>query len=124
MPDGLVLDPDTLEHFWLPINSLRAGVGGWHEASNTCVSVIFMFDGFDDAMAEHCMFEPMSLKPYVVVTPNSGPPCTQWDYGGNVEVLAATGCEQMVSDEPKFDIDMVIEVDGPLLNGQILVKSP
>ncbi len=124
-PDGLVLDPDTLEVFWLPINSIRAGVGGWDEATNTCVTVIFFFGGVDDVLAEHCMFDPMGFIPYVVITPNSGPPCDQWEYGGNVEVVSAAGCQQVTNEEPlTMDIDMTLQVSGDLFTGQITVKSP
>lgn len=120
--DGVVLDPDTLNFFWLPINSLRAGVGGFDEATNTCVTVIFTFDGFQDAMSEHCAFDPMLGFPYVVVTPDAAPPCDQWDYAGNAEVESAMGCEQVVGDNPlKIDIDMTLAVSGL---GMVTVKSP
>lgn len=123
--DGLVLDPDTLNFFWLPINSIRAAVGGFDEASNTCVSVIFFFDGFQDAMAEHCMWDPMNFTPYVVITPDAAPPCDQWDYAGNVEVVSAVGCQQVIQDEPPvMNIDMVLEVEGAPFTGKITVKSP
>ncbi len=123
--DGLVLDPDTLNFFWLPINSLRAAVGGFDEATNTCVSVIFFFDGFQDAMAEHCMWDPMNFTPYVVITPDAAPPCDQWDYAGNVEVISAVGCQQVIQDDPPvMNIDMVLEVEGAPFTGKITVKSP
>jgi len=123
--DGLVLDPDTLHFFWLPINSLRAAVGGFDAQTNTCVSVIFFFDGFQDAMDEHCVWDPMNLSPYVVITPDAAPPCDQWDYAGNVEVLSATGCQQVIQDEPPVqNIDMVLDVAGVPFTGKITVKSP
>src|SRR5262245_57005920 len=35
---GIVLDPNTLEFFELPIGSLRYAVAGQDQASNTCVT--------------------------------------------------------------------------------------
>lgn len=122
---GLVLEPETLEDFWLPINSIRAGVGGFDAATQTCVSVIFFFDSHPDALAQHCSFDPMGLFPYVIVTPDSAPPCQQWDYGGNVTVTAAAGCMQVISEDPiDIAIDMTVEVsDGPF-PGTITIQSP
>lgn len=122
---GLVLDPSTLEDFWLPINSIRAGVGGFDPVTKSCVSVIFFFDSHPDSLAQHCSFAPMELFPYVVVTPDSAPPCQQWDYGGNVTVTAASGCMQVMSEDPiDIAIDMTIEVQGGPFPGTITVQSP
>jgi hypothetical protein len=121
-PDGLVLDPGSLELFWLPINSLRAAVGGFDAATNTCVTVMFMFG---DTTVEHCEFQPDGLFPYVLITPDSAPPCVQWDYGPNVAIEAVSGCMQVTSEEPlDISIDMTLEVGGGPFSGKITVKSP
>lgn len=121
-PDGLVLDPATLEFFWLPIDSLRAAVGGFDAATNTCVTVMFMLG---DTSVEHCEFLPDGLFPYVLITPDSAPPCTQWDYVPNVEIQTVAGCMQVTSQDPlDITLDMTLEVSGGPFSGKITVKSP
>jgi hypothetical protein len=121
--DGLVLDPETLEFFWLPINSIRAGVGGFDPVANTCVSIIFHFTS-QDTLDEHCAFDPMNQFPYVVVTPDSQPPCMDWDYAGEVTVDSAVGCMQVTSENPlDMNIDIVLEVSGVPFTGTISVSN-
>jgi hypothetical protein len=122
-PDGLVLDPETLVVFELPIGSIRYGVGGFDPAQQTCVTIIFSNPGEQ----QHCDdFEvgDSSGFPYVYITPGAISSCTDWDYAGNVQLDAATGCMQLVEPSPAMiTIDMQLTVSGPAFTGTISVAS-
>jgi hypothetical protein len=116
----VVLDPQTLEFFDLPIGSVRSAVGGHHPASNTCVSLIW----FAGAGQQVCAGGTPDTWPYVVVTPDAQPPCTQWDYGGNVMVDAASGCVQFSDTFPlSATIEMSVTISGGSLTGTVLVDN-
>ncbi len=121
--DGLVLDPSTLVIFELPIGSIRYAVAGHDPGHNTCVSIIFMYPG----MEEHCDDFDVGeggMFPYVVITPDAGPPCMDWDYAGNVTVDAASGCMQVTSEFPlAITIDMNLSVSGDIFSGTIAVAN-
>jgi hypothetical protein len=121
--DALVLDPRTLVFFDLPIGSIRYAVGGFDPDAQTCVSIIF----FDPGEQQHCddfQTGDNSGFPYVFIVPNSAPPCMEWDYAGNVQLDAASGCMQLTNPFPaEIAIDMELSVSGAPFTGTISVAS-
>lgn len=122
-PGGLVLDPETLVFFDLPINSIRYAVGGFDPDQQTCVSIIF----FDPGAEQHCddfQTGDMFGFPYVFIVPAAAPPCMEWDYAGNVVLDAAAGCMQLTNPFPaEMTIDMQLSVSGAPFTGTISVAS-
>jgi hypothetical protein len=117
----LVLDPDTLEFFELPIGSVRYAVAGQDMDSDTCVTLVWW--GSEDPI---CAQPDMQGWPYVVITPNVQAPCTQWDYGGNVTLADAQGCANFTYG-PDFsftaEIDVSLEVSGDVFTGTIIASN-
>jgi hypothetical protein len=121
--DGLVLDPDTLVVFELPINSLRYAVSGFDADHATCVSIIFTYPGDEQHCDDFMVGDDLGF-PYVFVTPDAAPPCMDWDYQGNVQLDAASGCMQLTDPAPPaITIDMTLEVSGAPFTGTISVAS-
>jgi hypothetical protein len=119
--DVLQLDPATLATFALPINSLRFAVAGHDAAHDLCVSVIFSGPSIDHQL--HCD-DFIPDDPYVVIEPGAGP-CMNWDYAGNVELTAVSGCMQLISEDPaQIELDLVLQVSGDLFTGEIHLASP
>lgn len=122
-PGGLVLAPETLVFFDLPINSIRYAVGGFDPEQQTCVSIIF----FDPGAEQHCddfQTGDMFGFPYVFIVPAAAPPCMEWDYAGNVVLDAAAGCMQLTNPFPaEMTIDMQLSVSGAPFTGTISVAS-
>jgi hypothetical protein len=118
--DELVLDPDTLEFFELPIGSVRYAVAGQDVDSDTCVTLVWW--GIEEDPI--CAQPDMQGWPYVVITPNVQAPCTQWDYGGNVAIADAQGCADFTYG-PTFtaEIDVSLEVSGDLFTGTIIASN-
>lgn len=121
--DDLVLDPATLEFFDLPIDSLRYAVGGFDPDHGLCAAIIFS----DPGAKQHCddfMVGASDGFPYVVITPAAAPPCMDWDYVGNVQLDAASGCFQVLAPFPAdVAIDMKLQVSGAAFTGKIVVAS-
>jgi hypothetical protein len=117
----LVLDPDTLEFFALPIGSIRYAVAGHDVDSDTCVTLVWW--GSEDPA---CAQPDMQGWPYVVITPNVQAPCTQWDYGGNVAIADAQGCADFTYG-PNFsftaEVDVSLEVSGDVFTGTIIASN-
>lgn len=115
----MVLDPSSMELFELPIGSLRYAVGGHHGPSNTCVTLVWW-----GSFQPLCAMNGMQEWPYVVITPNAAPPCTQWDYSGNVNADAATGCVQFTNTPPlTAAVDVTVDVSGGLFTGTIVADN-
>lgn len=117
--DTLELDPRTMQFFNLPINSIRYAAAGHDAAHGLCVAIIW----YNPLPGEHCDIDPMSFSPYVHVEPGA-PPCTDWDYGPNVELTGASGCYEWVSFEPPAaTLDLTLEVVGEAFTGTITAKT-
>ena len=122
-PDGLVLDPETLVFFELPIGSIRYAVGGFDPAQQTCVTIIFYHPGEQEHCDDFKVGDTFGF-PYVYIYPSPIASCTDWDYGGNVQLDAATGCMQVVELSPTMiTIDMQLTVSGAAFTGTISVAS-
>ena len=119
----MVLDPDTFEAFELPIGSLRYALTGQDMASDTCVSLIWFYGGFQEPFQQKCA-NNMVDWPYVIVTPNATAPCMQWDYAGNVTVDSAVGCVQFMQTNPVTgEIEMTVDVSGGSFTGTIIADN-
>lgn len=119
----LVLDPDTLVVFELPINSLRYAVSGFDAEHATCVSIIFTYPGEEQHCDDFTVGDDAGF-PYVFITPDAAPPCMDWDYQGNVQLDAASGCMQLTKPfPPEITIDMQLAVSGAPFTGSIAVAS-
>lgn len=120
---ALVLDPDTLVVFELPINSLRYAVSGFDAEHATCVSIIFTYPGEEQHCDDFTVGDDAGF-PYVFITPDAAPPCMDWDYQGNVQLDAASGCMQLTKPSPpEITIEMQLEVSGAPFTGSIAVAS-
>jgi hypothetical protein len=118
---GMILDPETLEVFDLPIGSVRYAVAGQDLASDTCVTFIW----FGELWEQTCAQPGMQDWPYVVVTPQATAPCMQWAYGPNVTIDGATGCVQLTNGIPlTATIELQVEVTGAPYTGTISVIAP
>lgn len=118
----LVLDPATLVFFDLPIDSIRYAVGGFAAEEQLCVAIIFSNPGVEPHCDDFQVGDSFGF-PYVVVIPGAEP-CTEWEYGGNVTLEAASGCMQVTQEFPlAISIDMTLSVSGAPFTGTIVVSN-
>ena len=118
----MILEPTTMEFFELPIGSIRWAVTGQDQASNTCVALIWMIN--QPGAQQVCTDGGMQNWPYVVITPGAQAPCMQWEYGGNVNVDAATGCVDFDGMFPlSAAIDVTVDVSGGPFTGTIIADN-
>jgi hypothetical protein len=114
----MVLDPPTITLYELPIGSLRYGISGFAPGHNACVTLVYWGGVFP-----RCDALQMG-DPYVIIQPNGTPPCDNWNYAGNVEVVAARGCVdvQTVSWPPTGMVDVELDVTGSF-NGTVVANT-
>ncbi|MBN2194681.1 MAG: hypothetical protein JW751_17830, partial [Polyangiaceae bacterium] len=124
--DQLTLDPESLTFFGLPIGSIRWAVAGYDAAHRTCVTVTWDFSSDTRGLGPFCDgYNQQSLFPYTNVVTDTDGPCTDWDYGGNVETTAFTGCVDFAeSGLSSMDLaDFTVTVAGDPFSGTITVDN-
>ena len=94
LPSDLVLDPDSLTFFYLPIDSIRFAVSGHDPEAQVCVTLVWDFSNTGREPGAFCDdFGPGF--PYAIVVPDTDGPCGAWDYAETHPVLNAEGCLDM-----------------------------
>lgn len=119
--DRLVLEASTITFFSLPIDSVRYAVAGYDAAHRTCATVIWNWSPFGGA---RCSDATAGANPYVVIVPNTDPPCSNWEYGGNVEAVGWKGCVDFASGGTGINrVDAEVTVQGDSFSGTIVAKK-
>ncbi len=122
--DTLVLDPETLSFFGLPINSLRMAVAGHDPDARVCATIIWDYSNNGMSFGPHCDdFFPGF--PYVVLETDTDGPCGAWDYGTDVQTVSASGCVDFAMLSP-FGVDLAdveVVVASDAFTGSIRVDS-
>jgi len=99
LPASLVLDPDSLSFFGLPIDSIRFAVSGHDPDARVCVTLVWDFSNTGRTEGPFCDdFGPGF--PYAIVHRDTDGPCGGWAYGGTVDVVASEGCLDMAGFGP------------------------
>lgn len=113
LPARLVLDPDSLTFYDLPIGSIRFAVSGHDPEARTCVTLVWDFSNTDRRPGPFCDdFGPGF--PYAIVRQDTDGPCADWNYGGSHPVLSAEGCLDWAGFGPDdMDYANVVAVLGP-----------
>ena len=120
----LVLDPSTLTFFDLPIGSLRGAVSGFAPAAGLCVTIVWDYSNTGHAPGAWCdVFQPMF--PYVLLVESHTGGCRDWDYAGNAEVTAATGCVDfaLLAAASMNLVDVEVAVSSPLFTGTVVASN-
>ena len=124
LPDTLVLDPDSLIFFGLPIGSLRMAVSGHDPDARVCASIIWDYSNHGEYLGAHCDDFYQGF-PYVVLETDTDGPCGGWDYGTDLTTVAASGCVDFAGITPTgVDlVDVEVEVASDLFTGTILASN-
>lgn len=94
LPQELVLDPNSLMFFDLPIGSIRFAVSGHDPVARVCVTLVWDFSNTGREPGPFCDdFGPGF--PYAIVFQDTDGPCGEWEYAGTHPVLDAEGCLDM-----------------------------
>ena len=119
-----VLDPTSLEFFDLPIGSIRYAVSGRDPQANTCVTAVWSYSNFGMEIVKHCE-DFIPGFPYVLITPDTGSPCGQWDYWGNTEFESGQGCVEFADFEGSTAnvVDVILNVSGEMFTGAIRITN-
>ncbi len=116
-PNTLVLAPESLSFFYLPIGSVRHAVSGYDPAKGLCATMVWW------GTAGHCS-EGGEL-PYVILAESDDGSCGQWEYGGNAEVHEAMGCVDL-AEEGVGHMDLVdveLKVTSALFTGRVVADN-
>jgi hypothetical protein len=118
----LVLDPSSLTFFALPIDSVRWAVAGFAPAARTCVAVMWDYSNTGRSSGAHCdEFGPMF--PYVTITTNTDGPCSDWTYGGGVQVDGWSGCVDFRSYKGMNFVNSTVSVTSTAFTGQVVLDN-
>jgi hypothetical protein len=119
----LVLEPDTIAFFGLPIDSIRFGISGYDPARRLRAVLIWDFSNTGMRYGAHCDdFREMFPYALVVADADGGLPTP---YAGNVQVLSASGCVDFrgLSSASMDFVDVSVKVDGPAFRGTIIASN-
>lgn len=114
LPAELVLDPDTLTFFDLPIGSIRFAVSGHDPEARVCVTLVWDFSNTGREPGPFCDdFGPGF--PYAIVIQDTDGPCGAWEYAGTHPVQNAEGCLDMAGFSGTHGVDYanVVATIGP-----------
>jgi hypothetical protein len=118
----LVLDPNSLNFFSVPIDSVRWDVAGFAPAARTCVAVMWDYSNTGHAQGAHCD-EFGSMFPYVTITTNTDGPCNDWSYSGGVQVDGWSGCVDFRTYQGINYVNSIVSVTSPAFTGQIILDN-
>jgi hypothetical protein len=106
LPADLVLDPNSLTFFDLPIGSIRFAVSGHDPEARVCVTLVWDFSNTGREPGAFCDdFGPGF--PYAIVIPDTDGPCGAWEYAETHPVQHAEGCLDMVGFTGTTGLDYV-----------------
>ncbi len=124
--DHLVLDPESLTFYDLPINSYRTAVSGYAPLARTCVVMVWSHGDGEPPEGSSLRCDLSAPHPYTIIEPNREPEdCEQlWDYGPNVEARSIVdGCVDFESLGGRNFIDLTTPVRGPVFAGSITASN-
>ena len=122
--DSWVVEPGSLEFFFLPINSVRGAVSGYVPEARACVTVVWDYSNTGRFPVRLRCDEQGDGFPYVILETETDGPCGAWEGGGNVVVTEAKGCVDFAGEPGSLDlVDVSLEVESEAFTGEIVVSN-
>ena len=124
--DSWVVEPGSLEFFFLPINSVRGAVSGYVPEARACVTVVWDYSNTGRFPVRLRCDEQGDGFPYVILETETDGPCGQ-GLGvemGNAVVTEAKGCVDFAGEPGSLDlVDVSLEVESEAFTGEIVVSN-
>jgi hypothetical protein len=121
-----VVEPSSLDFYYLPINSLRGAVTGYVPEARACVTVVWDYSNTGRLPVRLRCDEQGDGFPYVILETDTDGPCDQ-SLGaevGEVIVAEAKGCVDFAGEAGSLDlVDVSLEVESEAFTGELVVSN-